>query len=89
MFKLLDFLADWCGPCLAMKPVVVEVEKVFKGRVEFEMVNVDENQQKAQEFEVMSVPTFVLIKDGQEVVRKSGVMSKEEFVSWVEENTKI
>ncbi len=83
MLTLLDFYANWCAPCNAMKPVLEEVEKDLEGKITVERVNVDENSQKAQKYGVMSIPTFVLVKDGEEVDRKIGAMNKEQFEAWV------
>lgn len=79
MIQLLDFWAPWCGPCQMMKPVVEELEKELKGKVEFIQINVDEDQAKAAQYGVMSIPTFVVLKDGQEVGRKIGFIPKEEL----------
>lgn len=64
-----------------MKPIFVELEKEFAGRVEFETVDVDKNSERANKYGVLSVPTFVLEKDGQEVERLVGARPKEEFLA--------
>lgn len=69
-----------CGPCKIMNPVIEELEEALRGKVEFEKVNVDEESDKASEFGVMSIPTFVILKDGKEIARKVGVTSKEELL---------
>lgn len=74
----LDFWAEWCGPCKITTPIVDELEKEFKD-VEFQKINVDENPAKASQFGVMSIPTFVVLKDGKEVARKVGAMPKAEL----------
>ncbi|MDD5415509.1 MAG: thioredoxin [Candidatus Daviesbacteria bacterium] len=81
MIKLLDFWAPWCGPCQIMTPVIEELDKEFKGKVEIEKINVDENQSKASEYGVMSIPTYVVLKDGKEVGRKIGVTSKADLLA--------
>lgn len=81
MVKLLDFWAPWCAPCQTMAPVIEELEKELKGKVEIEKINVDENQAKASEYGVMSIPTYIILKDGKEVDRKIGVTSKADLVS--------
>lgn len=78
--KLLDFWADWCGPCKMMNPIVEEIEKEHQ-EIIFEKINVDENQEIAQKYGVMSIPTFVIEKDGKEVGRKIGVTSKQDLVA--------
>ena len=86
MIELLDFYADWCPPCKMMGPVFVELEKEFAGKVEFKKIDIDKEGEKAAEFKVMSIPTFVILKNGQEVSRKIGALSKEVLKSWIEEN---
>lgn len=77
--KLLDFWAPWCGPCQMMNPVMEELEKELEGKIEFVKINVDENQEEAAKYGVMSIPTFIVLKDGQEVGRKIGFIPKEEL----------
>jgi thioredoxin 1 len=84
MIKVVDFYADWCGPCKIMAPIFEELEKDFSGRVEFEKVNVDADQARAQQFGVLSIPTFVMLKDSKEIDRTVGGRSKEAFKTWIE-----
>ncbi|MCL5003849.1 MAG: thioredoxin [Patescibacteria group bacterium] len=84
MVKLIDFWASWCGPCRMMAPVVEELEKELSGKVEFQKVNVDEDQTMAQKYGVLSIPTYVVEKEGREVDRLIGGRSKEVFKSWIE-----
>lgn len=79
MMKFIDFWAPWCGPCKIMNPIVEELEKEFKD-VEFEKVNVDERGDIASKYGVMSIPTFVVEKDGKEIDRKIGAVGKDELV---------
>jgi thioredoxin 1 len=83
MFELLDFYADWCGPCQMMIPVFAEVEKEMTGKLKFRRVNIDSEMEEAEKFGVMSVPTFVLTKEGQEIDRKVGAMPKEVLSNWI------
>jgi len=83
--KVIDFWAPWCPPCKIMNPIIEELEKELKGKVEFVKYNVDEEQEMSQKFGVMSIPTYVIEKDGNEVARTTGARSKEDFKSWIEE----
>lgn len=80
MMKLLDFWAPWCAPCKMMEPIVEELEKELAGKIEIEKINVDEDSPKASEYGVMSIPTYIVLKDGKEVGRKIGVTSKEDLL---------
>lgn len=73
---LVDFYAVWCGPCKMAAPVLDELAKEHKGKVKIVKVNVDEEQELAKEYQVMSIPTVVSIKDGKEVERKMGFGGK-------------
>ncbi len=64
--KVLDFYADWCGPCQMMKPILEEVEKEHP-EVEFEAINVDENQELAEKYGVMSIPTLIVVDDEDKI----------------------
>jgi len=83
MLKVLDFWAEWCGPCKFMEPIIEEVEKELHGRVTFEKINVDENQEMAARHGVMSIPTYIIIKDDKEVERIIGATQKENFIKLI------
>lgn len=74
-----DFWAPWCGPCKAMLPIVEELTSKYAGKVEFYKMNVDENADTPQQFNVMSIPTFILFKNGEAVDTFVGVKSKEDI----------
>lgn len=78
--KLLDLWASWCGPCKVMAPVIEELEKELAGKVEVIKINVDEKPAEAQKYGVMSIPTYIILKDGKEIGRKIGVTSKSDLV---------
>ncbi|MFC1622081.1 thioredoxin [Patescibacteria group bacterium] len=83
MIKLIDFYADWCGPCKVMEPIFEEIKGEFEGKVEFKKVNVEQEGGEAAKFNVMSIPTFVIMKDEEEVDRRSGAMPKEALAEWI------
>jgi thioredoxin 1 len=62
---LVDFWAPWCGPCKAMNPILEELAKEYEGKVKIVKVNVDENTDAPGRYNVMSIPTFLLVKDGK------------------------
>lgn len=76
---LIDFWAPWCGPCKIMDPIIDELEKELGDKLEVQRVNVDEDPAKSSQFGVMSIPTYVIMKDGKEVTRKIGVTPKAEL----------
>ena len=82
--KLLDFWAPWCGPCKIMNPIIDELEKELGDKLEVERINVDEESEKASSFGVMSIPTYIIIKDEKEVGRKVGVTAKTELLKLVQ-----
>ena len=76
---LIDFWASWCGPCRIMSPVVNEIAEEMKDAVKVCKINIDEEQNLAVKYNVMSIPTFVVIRDGKEIGRTIGVQDKEEI----------
>lgn len=79
MITLVDFWAPWCGPCKIMNPVIDELEKELGDKIKVERVNVDEDPAKSSQMGVMSIPTYVVMKDGKEIGRKVGVTAKAEL----------
>jgi thioredoxin 1 len=73
---LVDFYADWCGPCKAMGPAIQAVGKDVEGRARVIKVNIDKNQAAAMQYDVRAVPTFIIFKQGQQVWRHSGMIDK-------------
>ena len=78
--KLMDFYADWCGPCKMQGPIFEDLAKDFSDKVEFHKINVDKEGDLAIEKGIMVVPTIILEKDGVEVQKWMGVTSKEELI---------
>lgn len=71
---LVDFYADWCGPCKAMNPVISTIGKSVQGKARVLKINIDKNPALAQQLGVQAVPTFIIFKDGQAVWRHSGAI---------------
>lgn len=80
---LVDFYADWCGPCQMMGPVIEEIAKELEGKVKVGKLNVDENQQTAGQYGVMSIPTLIFFKEGKVSKTIVGFRSKEDILSEV------
>lgn len=78
---LLDFWASWCGPCKMVAPVIDEIAAETVGSVKVGKVNVDEEQELARNFNVMSIPTLVVIKEGKVVESTVGVRQKQDILS--------
>ncbi|MBU0531322.1 MAG: thioredoxin [Candidatus Uhrbacteria bacterium] len=74
---LVDFWAPWCGPCKMMGPIVEEIAKEMDGKFKVVKLNVDETQDLAQEYSILSIPTFMVFKGGQVVDQFAGAMSKD------------
>ncbi len=84
----IDFWAEWCGPCRMMAPHFEEAAKEMKGKVQFGKLDVDANSEIAQKFNVLSIPTMILFKDGKEAGRTIGAISKEDILESVKSNLK-
>ena len=76
---LVDFYADWCGPCKVLSPIVQEVASTFHGLVKVIKVNVDKNQHAAAHYDIRGVPTLILFSQGKMLWRQSGVMSRRDL----------
>ncbi|MCR4956713.1 MAG: thioredoxin [Lachnospiraceae bacterium] len=76
---LVDFYADWCGPCKMMGPVVEELAKEYEGKAKVGKINVDQERALAMKFKVMSIPSFLIIKNGEVVEKAMGAMDKSDL----------
>ncbi len=81
---LVDFWAEWCGPCRAVSPIVDELAKEYQGKLKVLKVNVDDNQSTALKFQVMSIPTLLFLKNGKEVEKIVGALPKNHIKSKID-----
>jgi thioredoxin 1 len=74
---LVDFWAEWCGPCKMLAPTVEKVANEYEGKAKFVKLNIDDNNQVAQQFGIKGIPTLILFKDGTEADRTVGLTTKD------------
>jgi len=84
---LIDFHAEWCGPCKAQSPIIKEVVKEVAGKVRIIKIDIDKNQTIAQRYNVRGVPTLAIFKNGEIVWRKSGVQTKNQLIAIIQQYT--
>ncbi|HLO72699.1 MAG TPA: thioredoxin [Flavobacterium sp.] len=85
---LVDFYADWCGPCKMMSPILQEVKTTLKDDIKIIKINVDQHQDLAAHFMVRGVPTLMLFKSGKMLWRQSGVLSTSDLIKIIESHLK-
>ncbi len=83
---LVDFWADWCGPCHMMAPIIEGLAKKYSGRMEFAKLNIDESPRIAELYMVNSIPTFIIFKNGKEAERVIGAVGREPMESFVQKH---
>jgi len=84
---LIDFFAEWCGPCKTMSPILKEVKDNLGNDISVIKVDVDKNQALASKYQVRGVPTLMLFKKGKQLWRQSGVLSSNEIIKIINQNT--
>ena len=83
---LVDYWAEWCGPCKMISPMLEESAATYAGRLSLAKLNVDENPKAPSQYHVRSIPTLMLFKGGQPVATKVGALSKSQLNAFIEEN---
>ncbi|MDX1370961.1 MAG: thioredoxin [Nitrososphaeraceae archaeon] len=81
-----DFWAEWCGPCRMVGPAVEQLSKILEGKVKIAKVNVDENQEIAVKYNIHSIPSLILFKNGKEIARTVGAAPKEAYQKFIEDS---
>ncbi|MFW6162511.1 MAG: thioredoxin [Planctomycetota bacterium] len=81
---VVDFWAEWCGPCRKVSPIIEELAGDYGEQVVFGKMNVDENSETPVKFGIMSIPTVILFKDGEAVDKMIGARSKADYKSWID-----
>ncbi len=84
-YVLVDFFANWCGPCKMLGPILEELSNQ-RDDVKIVKIDIDENEETPRKFGVMSIPTLILFKDGKEVSKQVGLLSKTDLINWIEES---
>ena len=82
---LLDFWAEWCGPCKMIAPILDEVSSTYEGKLQIAKMNVDENRDIPAKFGIRGIPTLMLFKDGQLAATKVGAMSKAQLTAFIDQ----
>jgi thioredoxin 1 len=82
---LVDFWAEWCGPCKAIAPILDDVAQAYAGRLQIVKVNVDENRQVPGKYGIRGIPTLMLFKDGRLQATKVGALAKSQLTSFVDQ----
>ena len=83
---LVDFWAPWCGPCRSVAPIVDDLATQYVGKLKVAKINVDESSVVAMQYQVTSIPTFILFKNGQVADRVLGAMPRSEFIKFIDRN---
>jgi thioredoxin 1 len=86
---LVDFWAEWCGPCKALMPTIETIAKEFAGKIKVAKLNVDENRETSTNYDIRSIPTLILFKDGKIAATKVGVVTKSQLVDFINANLAV
>lgn len=80
---LVDFWAEWCGPCKMLTPIIDEISKELQGKVKVLKMNIDENPNTPSEYGILSIPTIMLFKNGEQKDTKIGLQQKKSLLDWI------
>ena len=83
---LVDFWAPWCGPCRSVAPIVDDLATQYAGKIKVAKINVDESTDVATRYQITSIPTFILFKNGEVADRVLGAMPRSEFIKFIDRN---
>jgi thioredoxin 1 len=83
---LVDYWAEWCGPCKSIAPILDEVAKEYEGRLKIAKINVDENQAVPAKFGIRGIPTLILFKNGAAAAQKVGALAKGQLTAFIDSN---
>lgn len=83
---VVDFWAEWCGPCKQMAPHLDAVAEELAGQIEVAKINVDDNPMAASKYGIRGLPTLMMFKDGKVIQTQTGAMSKQRIADWIKEN---
>lgn len=83
---IVDFWAEWCGPCRIFSPVIEKISKDYAGKIKFGKLNVDDNEQTAQKYGIMSIPSVLLFEKGQVKATSIGALPADTIKKWIEKN---
>ena len=86
---ILDFYADWCGPCRALSPVIEKIAKEYEGKISLVKVDCDECLDLAKEMEIKTIPTIIVMNNGEQIGKKIGCIPEMELRKFIKESTKI
>jgi thioredoxin 1 len=83
---LVDYWAEWCGPCKMIAPILDEISKEYEGRLKVAKLNIDENQQTPPKYGIRGIPTLMLFKNGNVEATKVGALSKSQLTAFIDSN---
>ena len=83
---VVDFWAEWCGPCKQISPILSELAEDYKEKILIAKVNIDENPEVPSTYGIMSIPTLIFFKNGKSVSSQIGLMEKSSLAKWIDEN---